>query len=238
MLMKEIPSKSVDMILCDLPYGVTKNPCDKKLPYEELWREYKRIIKDNGAILLFGQGKFYVELVESNRKWFRYDIVWDKVLISGFLNANRMPLRRHEQIAVFYKKLPKYRPQFTEGQPLHGRGKAYRDKAMKNQNYGSFEPTDDIRCGSTEKYPTSVLVFPKAHPSCAEHPTEKPVALLEYLIKMYTDEGDVVMDNCMGSGSTIVACIRTNRRYIGFELNEEHFATAERRIYNEMKERR
>ena len=149
-LMKEIPSKSLDMILCDLPYGVTKNPCDKKLPYEELWREYKRIIKDNGAILLFGQGKFYVELVESNRKWFRYDIVWDKVLISGFLNANRMPLRRHEQIAVFYKKLPKYRPQFTEGQPLHGRGKAYKDKAMKNQNYGSFEPTDDVRCGSTE----------------------------------------------------------------------------------------
>ena len=236
--MKEIPSKSLDLILCDLPYGVTKNPCDKKLPYEELWREYKRIIKDNGAILLFGQGRFYVELVESNRKWFRYDLVWDKVLISGFLNANRMPLRRHEQIAVFYKKLPKYRPQFTEGQPLHGKGKAYKDKAMKNQNYGSFEPTDDVRCGSTEKYPTSVLVFPKAHPSCAEHPTEQPVALLEYLIKTYTDEGDVVMDNCMGSGSTIVACIRTNRRYIGFELNEEHFATAERRIYNEMKERR
>ena len=129
--MKDIPSKSIDMILCDLPYGVTQNPCDKKLPYDELWKEYKRIIKDNGAIVLFGQGKFYIELVESNRKWFRYDLVWDKVLISGFLNANRMPLRRHEQIAVFYKKLPKYRPQFTEGQPLHGRGKAYKDKAMK-----------------------------------------------------------------------------------------------------------
>ena len=106
------------MILCDLPYGVTQNPCDKKLPYDALWKEYKRIIKDNGAIVLFGQGKFFIELVESNRKWFRYDLVWDKVLISGFLNANRMPLRRHEQIAVFYKKLPKYRPQFTEGRQV------------------------------------------------------------------------------------------------------------------------
>lgn len=236
--MKDIPSKSIDLILCDPPYGVTQNSCDKKLPFEELWAEYKRIIKDNGAILLFGQGLFFVELVESNRAWFRYDLVWDKVLISGFLNAKRMPLRRHEHIAVFYKKLPTYRPQFTEGQPLHGRGKAYREKELINRNYGSFEPTEDVRKGSTEKYPTSILTFPKAHPSKAEHPTEKPVALLEYLIKTFTDEGDLVLDNCMGSGSTIVACIRTNRRYIGYELSEEHFATAERRIYNEMSERR
>lgn len=236
--MRDIPSKSVDLILCDPPYGVTQNPCDKKLPFQALWMEYKRIIKDNGAILLFGQGMFFVELIESNRAWFRYDLVWDKVLISGFLNAKRMPLRRHEHIAVFYKKLPKYCPQFSEGQPLHGRGKAYREKELINRNYGSFEPTEDIRKGSTEKYPTSILTFSKAHPSKAEHPTEKPVALLEYLIKTYTYEGDLVLDNCMGSGSTVVACIRTNRRYIGFELNEDHFKTAERRIYNEMKERR
>lgn len=236
--MKDIPSKSIDLILCDPPYGVTQNPCDKKLPFQELWLEYKRIIKDNGAILLFGQGMFFVELIESNRAWFRYDLVWDKVLISGFLNAKRMPLRRHEHIAVFYKKLPIYCPQFTEGQPLHGRGKAYRDKEAINRNYGNFEPMEDTRKGSTEKYPTSILTFPKAHPSKAEHPTEKPVALLEYLIKTYTNERNLVLDNCMGSGSTIVACIRTNRRYIGFELNEDHFKTAERRIYNVMKERR
>jgi len=236
--MKEIPSKSVDMILCDPPYGVTQNPCDKKLPFEELWAEYKRIIKDNGAIVLFGQGMFFVELVESNKAWFRYDLVWDKVLTTGFLNARRMPLRRHEHIAVFYKKLPKYRPQFSEGQPLHGRGKAYRTKEHINRNYGSFEPTEDVRKGSTEKYPTSILTFPKAHPSRAEHPTEKPIELLEYLIKTFTDEGDIVLDNCMGSGSTIVAAIRTNRQYIGFELSEEHFATAKRRINHELSERR
>ena len=109
---------------------------------------------------------------------------------------------------------------------------------MKNQNYGEFEPRDDVRCGSTEKYPTSILTFPKAHPCCAEHPTEKPIALLEYLINTFSDEGDLVLDNCMGSGATIVACIRSKRRYIGFELSEEHFATAKRRIHEEMKERR
>lgn len=229
-LMKEIQDKSVDMILCDLPYGVTQNKADIPISFESLWKQYDRIIKDNGAIVLFGQGTFYVDLVNSNRKLFRYDLVWDKQLKSGFLNARRMPLRQHEQVAVFYKKLPTYNPQFSQGKPLHSKGTAYKAKKHKNQNYGDFCATDDSRKGNTEKYPASILTFAKPHPSVTKHRTQKPVALLEYLIKTYTNEGDVVLDNCMGSGSTCVAAINTNRRYIGFELDQNYFDIAEKRI--------
>ena len=229
-LMKDIPDKSIDMILCDLPYGVTNNVNDRKLPFEELWRHYNRIIKDNGIIVLFGQGKFYIELVNSNIKMFRYDLVWDKVLKTGFLNANRQQLRQHEQLAIFYKKLPKYNPQFTIGKPLHGRGKSFKNKDKINNNYGEFKTIDDRRKGCTEKYPTSILAFKKAHPSISKHPTEKPVALLEYLIKTYTNEGETVLDNCMGSGSTGVACVNTNRNFIGIELDEKYFEIAKDRI--------
>lgn len=229
-LMGNIPDKSIDMILCDLPYGKTKNENDVCIPFEPLWKEYKRIIKNNGAILLFGQGTFFVDLVNSNRKMFRYDLVWNKVLTSGFLNANKMPLRQHEQIAVFYKKLPTYHPQFSQGKPLHSKGVSYKSKPMKNQNYGKFNATDDNRKGSTQKYPTSILQFAKPHPSTAEHRTEKAVALLEYLIKTYTNEGDTVLDNCMGSGSTGVACVNTNRNFIGIELDENYFNVAKERL--------
>lgn len=228
--MKEIPDKSIDMILCDLPYGVTKNKFDVKIDLEKLWKEYNRIIKDNGAIVLFGQGKFYVDLVNSNRKMFKYDLVWDKVLTSGFLNAKRMPLRQHEQIAVFYKKLPIYNPQFTNGEKLHGRGRAYLYKEIKNQNYGHFKQIEDIRKGSTKKYPKSILKFSKTHPSKSQHATEKPVELCEYLIKTYSNEKDTVLDNCMGSGSTGIACINTNRNFIGIEIDENHFKLAKERI--------
>lgn len=231
-LMKNIPDGSVDLILCDLPYGITRNALDKPLSFELLWEQYKRIVKASGCICLFGQGTFYVDLVNSNRKWFRYDLVWDKQLKSGFLNSKRMPLRQHEQIAVFYKKLPTYNPQFSHGSPLHGKGTAYMSKELKNQNYGKFKYTDDVRAGSTEKYPTSVLTFAKPHPSVAKHRTEKPVALLEYLIKTYTNDGDVVLDNCMGSGSTGVACVNTNRHFIGIELDENYFSIAKERIEN------
>ena len=236
-LMKDIPDKSVDMVLCDLPYGTTKNKSDIIIPFDKLWNSYERIIKDNGAIVLFAQGVFYVDLVNSNRKLFRYDLIWDKVLTSGFLNAKRMPLRQHEQIAVFYKKLPKYNPQFTSGKPLHSKGKTYKDKPIVNQNYGVFHTTDDSRAGSTEKYPTSILKFQKPHPSISVHRTQKPVALLEYLIKTYTNEGETVLDNCMGSGSTGVACINTNRDFIGYELNEEYFNIAQNRLREAWKEK-
>lgn len=233
-LMQRIPNKSIDMILCDLPFGVTQNKADIVIPFEPLWKQYERIIKDNGAIVLFGQGVFYVDLVNSNRKLFRYDLVWDKQLVSGFLNAKRMPLRQHEQIAVFYKKPPTYNPQFTQGQPLHTKGSKYKDKPVNNQNYGAFDAADDSRAGSTEKYPTSILSFQKPHPSVAKHRTEKPVALLEYLIKTYTNENETVLDNCMGCGSTGVACTNTNRNFIGMELDEDYFLVAQKNIYKQI----
>lgn len=221
--MNKIEDGSVDAIICDLPYQKTRNEWDKIIPFEPLWKHYNRVIKPNGIILLFGQGIFYVDLVNSNRKDFKYDLVWDKVLTSGFLNANRMPLRQHEQIAVFYKKLPTYNPQFTEGEPLHSKGSLYLTKEPKNQNYGKFGNTEDNKKGETLKFPKSILTFQKTHPSKAEHPTEKSIALCENLIKTYTNEGELVLDNCMGRGTTAIACINTNRRFIGFENNEKYY---------------
>lgn len=229
-IMKTIPDKSINMILCDLPYGVTQNKLDIVIPLDRLWKQYERIIKDNGAIVLFAQGVFYIDLVNSNRKLFRYDLVWDKQLTSGFLNAKRMPLRQHEQIAVFYKKLPTYNPQFKEGKPLHSKGTSYKDKEHKNQNYGEFKMTDDNRAGSTQKYPTSILSFAKPHPCIAMHRTEKSIPLLEYLIKTYTNESETILDNCMGSGTTGVACVNTNRNFIGIEITDEYFDIAKKRI--------
>lgn len=235
-LMKQITDKSVDMILCDLPYGLTQNKADTRIPFEPLWKQYERIIKDNGCIALFAQGTFYVDLVNSNRKLFRYDLVWDKVLTSGFLNAKRMPLRRHEQIAIFYKQKPTYNPQFTVGNPLHSKGVSYMSKEHKNENYGHFNQTEDKRKGSTEKYPTSILRFSKPHPSIARHRTEKSIELLEWLIKTYTNAGELVLDNCMGSGSCAVACKNTGRKFLGIEIDENYFEIAKERIENEQVE--
>lgn len=228
--MKQIPSGSLDMIACDLPYGVTQNKLDIVIPFEPLWSEYKRIIKERGCIALFAQGVFFVELVQSNRKMFRYDLVWDKVLTTGFLNAGRMPLRQHEQIAIFYKKLPEYHPQFTEGKPLHSKGVSYMEKEHKNNNYGQFSMTDDSRKGSTEKYPTSIIRVPKPHPSIALHRTEKPVELLKWLVLTYSSEGDTIMDNCMGAGGCGVACAETGRKFIGIEKDPGYFEIAKNRI--------
>jgi len=230
--MCSIGDKSIDMILCDLPYGVTQNDKDIRIPFDKLWEQYERIIKDNGAIALFAQGLFYIDLVNSNRKLFRYDLVWDKKLPSGFLNANRMPLRVHEHIAIFYKKLPTYNPQFTEGKPLHSKGISYKEKTIKNQNYGKFNVTDDTRSGLTQKYPTSIISFAKPHPSCAQHPTEKSVECCEWLIRTYTNEGDTVLDNCMGCGTTGVACQRTNREFIGVEIDNKYYEISKTKIVN------
>jgi len=233
-MMIDIPDKSVDLILCDLPFGVTQNKKDLKIPFEPLWEQYKRIIKSNGAIVLFAQGLFYVDLVNSNRKMFRYDIIWDKELTTGFLNSKRMPLRSHEQIAVFYKKLPKYFPQMIDtGVPLHSKGKTYMNKIPKNQNYGKFKSTDDSRAGTTLKYPKSIWKFPKPHPSIVKHPTEKSIDLLSELIKTYTEKGDTVLDNCMGSGTTGIACLRYDRNFIGIELDIKYFNVSKNRIKDE-----
>jgi len=228
-VMKNIPDKSVDMVLCDLPYGVTHNKRDVVIPFEKLWPHYERVVKDRCAIVLFGQGLFFVDLVNSNRRLFRYDLVWDKQLTSGFLNAKRMPLRQHENIAVFYKKPPTYNPQFTQGNPCHSKGSKYKEKSVVNNNYGEFISIE-TDTNTTNKYPTSILSVQKPHPSKAVHPTQKPVELLERLVRTYTNERDVVLDNCMGSGSTGVACINTNRDFIGIEMDKNYFDIACERL--------
>lgn len=218
----------VDMILCDLPYGVTNHKDDKPLPFDKLWECYDAIISDNGVIVLFAQGEFYVDLVNSNRKMFKYDLIWDKQLSTGFLNANRMPLRRHESIAVFYKKAPIYNPQKSIGEPSHGKGTKYKTQKTVNQNYGVYKPVETEI--STLKHPTSIITFQKPHPSKCVHRTQKPITLLEYLIRTYTNEGMIVLDNCMGSGSTGVACGNTGRMFIGIEKDDVIFETAKDRL--------
>lgn len=233
--MKNIPDGSIDMILCDLPYEVlnkgNKNASwDRLLPFDKLWEQYNRIIKDNGAIVLFAQGMFTAQLMMSNPDMWRYNLIWDKKLVSGFLNAKKMPMRSHEDILVFYKSLPTYNPQMTKGQPLHGKGTSYMCKDLTNNCYGAIKGTEDVRKGSTDKYPTSIVRFPKPHPSRSVHPTQKSEELCEWLIKTYTNEGETVLDNCMGSGTTGVACINTNRKFIGIELDEKYFNIAKERI--------
>ena len=233
--MKNISDKSIDMILCDLPYEVlnkgNKNASwDRLLPFDKLWEQYNRIIKDNGAIILFAQGMFTAQLMMSNPEMWRYNLIWDKMFVSGFLNAKKMPMRSHEDILVFYKSLPTYNPQMTTGQPLHGKGTSYKNKDVTNNCYGDIKGIEDDRKGSTEKYPTSIVRFQKPHPSCAVHPTQKSVELCEWLIKTYTNEGETILDNCMGSGTTGVAAVNTGRNFIGIELNEQYFKIAEERI--------
>ena len=196
--MQNIPDKSIDMILCDLPYEVLNKgnkhaQWDRLIPFDKLWEQYNRIIKDNGAIVLFAQGMFTAQLMMSNPKMWRYNLVWDKCLSTGFLNANRMPLRYHEDLCVFYKSLPTYNPQMSEGKPLHGRGAAYRTKELTNNCYGSMGAEYISRQGCTEKFPTSIIRVPKPHPSTTMHPTQKPVALLEWLIKTYTNRGGLYL---------------------------------------------
>jgi len=229
---KNIPDKSIDMILCDLPYGVTANKKDIQIPFNLLWENYERIIKDNGAIALFAQGLFYVDLVNSNRKLFKYDLIWNKKLVTGFLNAKKQPLRVHEQIAIFYKKQPTYNPQFTEGKPLHSKGKSFKNREATNQNYGYHKQSDDNRKGETLKYPKSILTFQKPHPSIAKHRTEKSIECLEWLIKTYTNEGDLVLDNTAGSGTTGIAANNLNRNFILMEIEEEYCDIIINRIPN------
>lgn len=234
-LMKEIPDGSIDMILCDLPYetlnrGNRGASWDRRIPLDKLWEQYERIIKDNGAIVLFAQSMFTAQLMFSKPELWRYNLVWDKVLSGGFLNARRMPLRSHEDICVFYKKLPKYNPQMSEGKPLHGRGTAYRTKELTNNCYGSMGAEYISREGCTEKFPTSIIRVPKPHPSTTMHPTQKPVGLCEWLIRTFTEQGDIVLDNAMGSGSTGVACLKNGRKFIGMELNGGFFDIARNRI--------
>lgn len=232
--MKRIRDKSVDCVICDLPYGVLNSgnkyaQWDKILPMDKVWEQYERIIKDNGAIILFAQGMFTAKLMLSNEKMWRYNLVWNKInRPTGFLDANRRPLRIHEDICVFYKRQPTYNPQFKRGAVNHSRGKAGNAAGgAKNRCYGQFKATEAVL--TNKKYPCSILDIPKEHRNFY-HPTQKPVALIEWLIKTYTNEGDTVLDNCMGSGTTAVACMNTNRNFIGFELDKGYYDIAVRRI--------
>lgn len=221
--MEDIPDKSVDMILCDLPYGVTaKNKWDCVIPFDELWNQYSRIVKNNGAIVLHCQQPFTTNLISSNIKEFKYCYSWYKHQVSGFLNAKKQPLRNMEDIAVFYKKQPTYNPQMVKGKmQLKNTGGA-------SSNYNEFEAMPHM---SDEYYPTTLLDFPLRRFK-GGHPTQKPVELEEWLIKTYTNEGDIVLDNCMGSGTTGLACKNLNRKFIGIELDSTYFNMAKERIEN------
>lgn len=226
-LMHGIPDKSVNMILCDLPYGTTRNKWDEIISFNELWKHYKRIIKDNGLIILFGQGLFTAKVQFSSESWFKYKLVWKKDRPSGHLNAKKMPMRNHEDIVVFYSKLPIFNPQMELGKPNHSIGKSKSLETQKmNNNYGDFKPMESDN--GELKYPKSVLEFKRPHPPI--HPTQKPVELFEWLIKTYTNEGDLVLDNCIGSGTTAIACMNTNRNFIGIEKEKEYVDIARKRI--------
>lgn len=235
--MNAIPDGSVDMVCCDLPYGVLSrnNPhakWDNEIDMDALWVQLHRVCKPNAAIVLFGQGIFSAKLIMSNIKEYRYTLIWDKVnRPTGFLDAKRRPLRIHEDILVFYAKQPTYNPQFTYGLVNHKRGKPGNHRLAKGTNrcYGDFNSTPTVI--TNEKYPTTILRFKKEHKNFW-HPTVKPVPLLEWLIKTYTNKGETVLDMTCGSGSTGVACVNTDRDFIGIELTEKYLEIAKKRIHD------
>ena len=215
------------MILCDLPYGTTACAWDSVIPFEPLWEQYKRITKKNAAIVLTASQPFTTALISSNMREFRYCWVWDKVRGSNFQNARRQPMKSHEDICVFYAAQPTYNPQYWYGKP-------YATKAMPRSreieglrgsaaNMGAATVSEDGR-----RYPLSIVRY--SRDSDRVHPTQKPVALMEYLIKTYTNEGETVLDNCMGSGTTGVACVKTGRKFIGIERDPKYFQIAQNRI--------
>jgi len=214
-IMKQLPDNSIDMVLCDLPYGTTQNKWDSVIPLDELWKQYRRIVKEHGAIVLTSQGMFTAELMVSNSKMFRYKWVWEKSKSTNFLNAKKQPLRKHEDVCVFYKKQPVYHPQMIEGEPY--------DKGIrKNQlsgSYGDFQPVHVHSDG--KRYPTDIIYFKTAESEGKVfHPTQKPVELGRYFVRTYTNPGDIVLDNTSGSGSFLVAALLEGRNFIGIEKNE------------------
>lgn len=226
-IMPSIPDNSVDMILCDLPYGTTQNKWDSLIPLDKLWAEYRRIIKENGAIVLTSQGIFTAKLILSNEKWFKYKVVWIKSKSTNFLNAKKQPLRKHEDICVFYGKQPTYNPQMTKGV-------AYDKGVRKDQytgSYGDFKPRHVKSNG--QRYPLDVIMYEEGqhddfiYCKTAEsegkvyHPTQKPVDLGRYLIRTYTNKGDIVLDNACGSGSFLLSAMLEGRNFIGIEKNKD-----------------
>lgn len=267
--MKHIKDKSIDMILCDLPYGTTQNKWDSIIPLNDyieveiknklqklnideykvfcfeneidikvfkaswekfskqgLWAHYNRIIKDNGAIVLTSAQPFTSKLINSNLEMFKYSLVWDKKNTTGFLNAKKQPLRRHEDICVFYKKPPVYNPK------MESRGKPRAKGGKSRTNRGCYGDYSDTNTFNNLYYPTSILEISNADKKNIIHPTQKPIELFEYLITTYSNEHDIVLDNCMGSGTTAIASINTNRNFIGFESDKKYFVASKERINN------
>ncbi len=216
-VMKSIPDKSVNMILCDLPYGTTQNKWDSVIDLQKLWLEYERIISDNGCIALTSQGVFTAKLILSNEKLFKYKIIWIKSKPTNFLNAKIQPLRKHEDICVFYKKQPVYNPQMKNGEP-------YDKGVRKNQlsgSYGDFQPAH-IKSHNGDRYPTDIVYFKTSESEgTVWHPTQKPVELGRYLVRTFTNPGQIVLDNTCGSGSFLVSAALEGRVFCGIEKNED-----------------
>lgn len=219
--MQRLPNQSIDMILCDLPYGTTANKWDSVIPLDLLWAQYKRVVRPGAAIVLTAQAPFDKLLAHSNLKWFRYEWIWEKTIATGHLNAHRAPLKAHENVLVFCEKGAPYRPQGLVRliRPIHRQG------GKRSTNYGKH---DRPSVQKFSHYPRSVLHFPSQGRTI--HPTQKPVALFEYLIRTYTNPGEIVLDNCMGSGTTAIAALNTGRHYIGFEQDAGYYAKAQVRI--------
>lgn len=220
--MDVIPAGSVDMILCDLPYGTTACSWDSVIPFDRLWEHYKRVIKPNGAIVLTAAQPFTSALIMSNVKWFKYCWVWRKGQGTGFLNAKKQPLRNYEDVAVFYAQQPVYNPQMIKG----GRPYTQKQGKTKSQNYG--KQTGAVTQSDGSRYPLTVLDVPRD--TGKQHPTQKPVALMEYMVNTYTLPGAIILDNCMGSGTTGVAAVNLGRRFIGIEKDPGYFGIAKTRI--------
>lgn len=229
-VMKSIPDGSVDLILCDLPYGTTRNKWDSIIPFDALWEHYWRVLKPHGAVILTAAQPFTSALVMSQPGAFKYQWVWEKTQAVGHLNAWKQPMRKHEDICVFYRKQPTYNPQIVDKPKENIRPQTSRTKTTSN--YGEHG-LDVFKCPPDKSMPSSVLKFANAQKTV--HPTQKPVTLMEYLIRTYTNEGDTVLDNCMGSGTTGIACMNTGRRFIGIEMDEGYFNIAKERIESAIK---
>lgn len=235
-IMKQFPDNCIDMILCDFPYGTTQNKWDSIIPLDELWHEYKRIIKENGAIVLTSQGLFTAQLMLSNPKQFKYKWVWEKSKPTNFLNAKKQPLRKYEDVCVFYKKQPVYNPQMVQGEPYD---KGFRKNQLSG-SYGDFQPVHVHSDG--KRYPTDVIYFKTAESEGEViHPTQKPVELGRYFVRTYTNPGALVLDNTFGSGSFLLSALLEGRNFVGIEKNKDvhlfkekeidYILAAKRRLY-------
>lgn len=232
-LIKNIPDKSIDMILCDLPYGTTQCKWDSVIPFEPLWKQYNRVIKDNGAIVLFGSEPFTSKLICSNIQNFKYNWIWQKNKSTGFLNAKKQPLNDNETISVFYKKQCTYNPQMIKAERMYKRGLVIRDAKEDIQQSDCYgEQKSFLQADNGLRYPKRIQYFNNNFTRKQLHPTQKPVELCEYMIRTYTNEGETVLDNCMGSGTTGIAALKLHRKFIGIELNNSYFEISKERIAN------